>query len=122
MDNRTYAELKAIAEKLAVVVVSDANPENWSAAGKKPAKMTAKERGDAVWSRRLAASSLSVLTKVHSVIGIVERHAGNRPPEDPIDTIVAEETKQLQRRVEEARREAARMLGEVAQRERAGGK
>jgi hypothetical protein len=101
-----YARLKDVAEKLADVVIHDANPDNWTATGKASKQMTKDERGDAYWDRKLAAASISVLVRVYSVTGMVER-AGDADPEAPIDD-------SLDKEVSAAEREAKRILSKLA--------
>ena len=120
MNAKTYAELKVIAEKLAVVVIMDANPENWDAAGLAPAKMNNTQRGNAYWSRKLAAQSLTVLTKVSTILGMIERHGPDDVDVTPADDLGAAEAAALKKQIANARRDATRMLAIVAERERAG--
>lgn len=107
MHEQDYADLKAVAEKLATVAIVDANPENWAAHGVKPGEMTERQRGDAYWSRKIASQTLSVLTKVMSVTGMIERATREgAPPDDP----AADDAQRINREVEAARRKATRML------------
>lgn len=109
MKESDYADLKAIAEKLAVVAISDANPDHWFAAGVKPSDMSPEQRAEAYWSRKLASQTLSVLTKVMSVTGMIER--ATRDGEPPEGSPAAEsQSKFLDSEIDAARRKATRML------------
>lgn len=110
-----YAKLKAIAEKLADVVIHDTNPEHWTGTGKPSKELTQQERGDAYWCRKLAASSLSVLVRVYSVTGMIERAGGAAPA---IPESAAGET-DLDREVAVAEREAQAILKRLAKTSRA---
>lgn len=115
MNNDKYVRLKEIGEKLAETVIHDANPDNWAGTGKASKDMTQAERGDAYWSRKLAAASLSVLVRVYSVTGMVERAvAGTTEPlaGEPGET-------DLEKEVAAAERTANAILERVAKASRA---
>ena len=59
-----YEAIQAISERLADVVIADADPSNWIGNNVLPKDLTKEERGDAYWCRKLACASLSVLTRV----------------------------------------------------------
>lgn len=113
MHDTDYATLKRIAAKLAIVAASDADPDNWTCPGIKPSSLTESQRGDAYWCRKLAGQTLSVLTKVLSVTGIIERSVRDGVPPDDAET-----DKQMRDTVSRARRDAAKMLKLVHSRER----
>lgn len=115
MQDSDYARLKHVAEKLAVVAISDADPANWDAPGITPGAMTQKQRGDAYWCRKLAAQTLTVLTKVMTVTGTIERATNSDEPPD----FEAADAKRVNRQVATARREAKKMLDLVAKRSNA---
>lgn len=79
MNQSQYERLQELSEKLADVAIQDANPEHWVGRGKKPADLTKEERGDAYWCRKIAVSTLSLLSRVHSLIGQVQLHGGVMP-------------------------------------------
>ena len=54
-------ELQSLSERLADVFLSEADPDNWSGAGKLPADMTKDERGDRHWDRKGAMGTGGVL-------------------------------------------------------------
>ncbi|MDV0787706.1 hypothetical protein VC623_24330, partial [Citrobacter amalonaticus] len=70
--------LTALSNKLTDVVLEEADPDNWPGAGKKPSELTKDERGDRYWNKKNAAASLTLLIKVHSLIGMHTR--GGVPP------------------------------------------
>jgi hypothetical protein len=107
MHERDYAEFKAIAEKLALVAIVDANPDNWDASGLTPGAMSQAQRGDAYWCRKLASQTLSVLSKVMNVVGMIERASrAGELPDDPANADAA----RLHKEINSARRKAGRML------------
>lgn len=78
--------LTALSDKLTDVVLEEADPDNWPGAGKEITKHTKQERGDRYWHKKNAAASLTLLVKVHSLIGMHIR--GGTPKtggEDPDD-------------------------------------
>lgn len=106
MRNDQYIKLQALSEKLADAVILDADPEFWTATGIKANELTQEQRGDAYWCRKLASSSLSVLTKVLVLANIVERQAAGKPTDDAKDDSYAD----LNKRIKAAEREAAKIL------------
>jgi hypothetical protein len=110
-----YARLKALSEKLADTVIGEADPDNWTGNGKKPAELTREERGDRYWCKKNCAATLSVLMRIYSVAGMVER-AGRPPAELPAGA--AGET-DLDREVSAAEREAQAILKRIAKTSRA---
>jgi hypothetical protein len=54
-------QLQDLSERLADVFLSEADPDNWSGAGKLPADMTKDERGDRHWDRKGAMGTGGVL-------------------------------------------------------------
>lgn len=76
--------LTALSDKLTDVVLEEAEPDNWPGAGKEITKHTKQERGDRYWHKKNAAASLTLLVKVHSLIGMHTRGGTPKPGgEDP---------------------------------------
>lgn len=115
MRDDQYAKLKGLAEKLADTVIGEADPDTWTGNGKKPADLTRDERGDRYWCKKNCAATLSVLMRIYSVAGMVERAAFGAPqlPAGP-----AGET-DLDREVSAAEREAQAILKRLAKTSRA---
>ncbi|MDG9783882.1 hypothetical protein [Metapseudomonas otitidis] len=92
--------LTDLRDELMETALLDADPKLWTAAGKAPADMTQEERGDAYWCRKLAVSTVSLLTKVQSML---EAHSkpSSGDPKDEGD---------LDKEIKRAEREAAAML------------
>lgn len=59
--------LQQLSDRIAEVVLVDADPDNWSGAGLLPKDMTKQERGDAYWCRKQAAATLSLLMRVEQM-------------------------------------------------------
>lgn len=55
------ARLQELSERLADVFIVEADPDNWSGAGKLPDQMEAAERGNRVWDRKGAMGTGGVL-------------------------------------------------------------
>jgi hypothetical protein len=53
--------LEDLTEKLADVFITEADPDNWSGAGKLPADMSVEERGNRHWDRKGAMGTGGVL-------------------------------------------------------------
>lgn len=91
-----------LSEKLTDAVLLDADPDNWAGAGKTSAEMSQEERGDAVWCRKLAVQSLTVLGRVQHILQNERdgKSAGNEVSEPDAE-------------IQEAEREAKSLLNRV---------
>lgn len=103
-----YLRLQELTEAIADVVIHDADPKHWIGQGKRPGELTKEQRGDAYWCRKIAISSISVLTRVESLIGQVQAAGAGTTPtqdggaDDPLDA-----------EVEAAEKEAAKLLADL---------
>ncbi len=102
-----YEKLQALTEKLADVLIDELNPDEWPGAGIKPATMDRDTRGDRYWCKKNAAATLSALTRLHTIIGLVQRTAPPPATEDADDD-------DLEKEIESAERAALRAI-EAAQ-------
>lgn len=60
--------LGILTEKLADVVLEEADPDNWSGKGVPIANMDQKSRGDRYWCKKNAAASMSLLDRAQSLL------------------------------------------------------
>lgn len=90
-------KLEALTERMADVVILEADPWKWPGSGvDDPADWTKDERGDRYWCKKNAAASLTLLTKLVQLgIDWRTRKPGDRPDdsEDIDETIRAAERK-----------------------------
>jgi hypothetical protein len=93
-----------LSEKLADVVLDEANPETWPAPGVSVGDMTKEERGDRYWCKKNAAASLALLMKVEQV----RSDWRTRDPDNPADDFNVDKT------IDAAEREAAKLLDKVS--------
>lgn len=114
MRDDQYVKLKALSEKLTDVVLAEADPALWNGYGKPLVDLTRDERGDAYWCKKNAAATLSVLMRVHNLVGVIERGALSEPPPEG----AAGET-DLDKEVAAAEREAKVILKKLATTSRA---
>ena len=114
MRDDQYSKLKALSEKLTDVVLTEANPEHWNGRDKPLEELTRNERGDRYWCKRNAAATLSVLMRIYTVTGMVER-AGSRAPAELPDAGDSD----LDKEVRSAEREAKAILNKLAKASRA---
>jgi hypothetical protein len=110
-----YEKLKALQEKLTDTVIDEADPDKWPGEGKELAELTREERGDRYWCKRNAAASLSIIMKMHNLIGVIEHGASRKPNELEGD----DEGDDLDTEVKAAEREAKRILNRMQTRARA---
>lgn len=97
--------LTALSNKLTDVVLEEADPDNWAGGNKRVNALTKQERGDRYWDKKNAAASLTLLIKVHSLIGMQAR--GGTPSGNPRRD---DEAFALGQQVSKAEREAAAII------------
>lgn len=101
-----HENLRKLGEKLAEVVLRDADPENWVASEKMPCDLTKDERADAYWCRKFAMASLAALARVSSLSAALSARESRRKSVDA-EVIDAEA---IDAEVEAAENEAERLL------------
>lgn len=62
--------LSTLCDQLTDVVLQEADPTQWPGADKQISELTKDERGDRYWDKKNAAASLTLLIKVHSLLGM----------------------------------------------------
>ncbi len=62
--------LAEVAERLAEVVIRDADPDSWAAGDLTLAEMDREQRGDAAWCRKTAVQSVALLVRVESLLDV----------------------------------------------------
>ncbi|CNG65830.1 MULTISPECIES: hypothetical protein [Yersinia] len=100
--------LANLSDKLTDIVLDEADPDNWPGEGKPLKEQTQQERGDRYWSKKNAAGSLTLLIKVHSLIGMQTR--GGKPGEGGAPD---ERDFELGKQVAAAEREAMAVLDRI---------
>lgn len=105
-----FIKLQALSEKLADVVIMDADSVNWSGAGLTASNMDQQTRGDAYWSRKLALSSISVLRGVQGLIHTTQQYGDTPPPSAPA---AEDETPSLDAEIAQAEKDARVVLERV---------
>jgi hypothetical protein len=97
--------LRDLSEKLADVVLEEADPDEWPGAGLPLAGLSQQERGDRYWCKKNAAASFALLTRTEDLI---ERAAGRGETEDQ-----GEREADLERELNDYEKKAAKLLDKV---------
>jgi hypothetical protein len=115
-----YTRLQSLSEKLTDVVLFEADPAQWPGDGKKPNELTREERGDRFWSKKNAAATLTILSKVVMLTGMIERHRAGEPPEARDPERISQQEPDLDVEIAAAERVAQQMVERIqsSQRER----
>lgn len=100
-----FAQLGALSEKLADVVLDEADPDGWPGAGMPIADLSKEDRGDRYWCKRNASATMSLLMKVENLIADEYGEGGRYTPR-------ADE--EMEKEIDQAEREATRLLDKVA--------
>lgn len=116
MTPEQYLRLQELSAKLTDTVLFDADPDNWIGKGIAPKDLSQQQRGDAYWCRKLAVSSLSVLTRVAGLTDLIQkqRNAGNGA------AVVTDEESTLDAEINAAEKEAAKLLDKLNRRSKKG--
>ena len=95
--------LAELSEKLAEVVLEEADPAEWPGANTPLAALSQQERGDRYWSKKNAAATFSLLDRT---LSIVANKAGStsKTPEEDAD---------LEKQIAAKEREASKLLDKV---------
>lgn len=78
-------QLEGLSESLTDVVLEECDTKFWPGDGKALDQMTQDERGDRFWCKKNAAATLTLLTKVHSVLDRVQQPAKGFDDADDLD-------------------------------------
>lgn len=97
------ARLLDLQERLADVVLEEADPAEWPGAGIPLADMSKEDRGNRYWSKKNAAATFALLERTTSTI---ERtHPAGTPPKEVEDD--------MDKQIAQREREAEAMLGKA---------
>lgn len=100
--------LEKLRDDLLETAVVDADPRRWVGAGKAPVDMTQKERGDAYWCRKMAAATVSLLTRVNNIASTHSApSAGTPKDEGELDGELAAAEREAQAIIERMQRSNA---------------
>ena len=102
MDAEKTGRQEALSEKLTDVVLYEADPDNWPGAARPPRQHSQQERGDRYWCKKNAAATLTLLVKVHRLIGQQQRGKSGAGDDD--------EKFELGQQIASAEREAKKIL------------
>lgn len=92
-----------LSEKLADVVLEEADPETWPGAGVPLADMSNEQRGNRYWAKKNAAASFSLLERTTSLLTDVKTVGNDRNKNDD----------ELDAQIRAKEKEAAKMLERV---------
>lgn len=107
--------LAELQERLLDVFMDEADPDNWSGNGVKPAEMTQAQRGDRHWDKKSAASTMVVLTGVDRLILNTKEALGRDPFDDSdMDKQIARAEAEAQKRAEAVISAARKTHGKAA--------
>lgn len=95
--------LQELSEKLADVVLEEADPETWPGAGVPIADMTHEQRGSRYWSKKNAAATFALLERTSSLLTDVKTVGNDRHKDD----------EDLDKQIQAKEKEAAKMLERV---------
>lgn len=96
--------MQELAERLADVVLEEADPSEWPGAGIPLASLSQQERGDRYWCKKNAAATFSLLERTNSVLSDIKDPNRNRSSEEEAD---------LDAKIKAAEKEAEKRLSKI---------
>jgi hypothetical protein len=90
--------LSALSEKLADVVLSEADPDGWPGHGISPPEWTQQQRGDRYWCKKNAAATFVLLAKSEEILS--RRKAGDSDDEPELDATIARAEKEAAKAIQ----------------------
>lgn len=103
MRHDQFERLQSLSEQLTDVLIDELDTKRWPGDGIQLAAMDRDTRGDRYWTKRNAGMTLTVLTKLHTLVEITRR--GTTVPE-PTD----DEDQDLETEIAGAEREAQKLI------------
>ena len=102
--------LRDLSEKLAEVVLEEADPDTWPGAGLPLAELQQQQRGDRYWCKKNAAATFSLLERTQSLLSDAsEVDPNGKPHERP----------ELDKEIADAERRAAKAVAQAQARAKA---
>lgn len=98
--------LRTLAEKLADVVLEEADPDMWPGTGMPLADMTKDQRGDRFWCKKNAAATFALLQRTESVLNPTVPDGGPKPSAD-VEHDIAQAERMAAKALETARARSA---------------
>lgn len=95
--------LQELSEKLADVVLEEADPETWPGAGVPLADMSNEQRGNRYWAKKNAAATFALLERTTSLLTDAKDLRNNRPEDDA----------DMEKQIAAKEREASKLLDKV---------
>lgn len=95
--------LQELSEKLADVVLEEADPAEWPGANMPLAALSQQERGDRYWCKKNAAATFALLERTTSLLTDAKDLRNNRPEDDA----------DMEKQIAAKEREASKLLDKV---------
>ena len=95
--------LQELSEKLADVVLEEADPAEWPGANMPLASLSQQERGDRYWCKKNAAATFALLERTTSLLTDAKDLRNNRPEDDA----------DMEKQIAAKEREASKLLDKV---------
>lgn len=97
--------IRDLSESLADTFISEADPSEWSGAGKPPAELTQQERGNRHWDKKNAMATGGVL---RYTLDLIQHH--EKVPFGTTPAELAQQDSDLDKKIKDAERRAAAAL------------
>lgn len=85
-----------LSEKLAEVVLEEADPDLWPGAGVPLADMTTQDRGDRYWSKKNAAATFALLVRTEEIVERVKNPQDEARHGEDLDALIGQAEKKAE--------------------------
>ena len=109
MRDDQYLRFKQLGEELIEVSLEELDPKNWSGHGLTLAELSRNMRGDRYWAKKNANQTLTLVIKMQSLSGMIER-AQKGTADQPLSAEGESVADELDKRIKSAERQAAAIL------------
>lgn len=108
-----YQRLMALDERLMDVFLEEVNPDNWEGSKIPIDQQDSKIRGNRYWHKRNAAATLTLVVKVNSIVGIMQRNMSGDTPGLVVDEHDDKHEDDIDAQINSAERKAAALIKKI---------
>lgn len=110
-----YERLQALSEKLTDVFIDEADSDKWPGLGIAANAMESQTRGDRYWCKKNAVATVSLIQRIHTLTGLIQRDSGagngsaavtGEPEESSLDKEIASAEREAEKLMDKVRSKA----------------
>lgn len=105
-----YERLQKLSESLTDVFLDEADPTKWPGVGILPNAMEASTRGDRYWCKKNAVATVSLIQRVHVLVGAIQLGSNGAGGTESNGAAVAAAESSLDKEISDAEKQAKKMM------------